>query len=158
MPAPVTTHDFLDICRKSGVVEESSLSEISGHSASSPMAAAKALIRTGAITKFQAGQLLAGKYKGLRFDRLKILDRIGSGGMGTVFLCEHLGLRKQVAVKVLPPDQAGDEGIRERFFREARAPRPSTIRTLFASTTRTPPAASITSSWSTSTGRTSRPS
>jgi serine/threonine protein kinase len=85
------------------------------------MAAAKALIRAGVLTKFQAGQLLAGKYKGLRFDRLKILDRIGSGGMGTVFLCEHLGLRKRVAVKVLPPDQAGDEGVRERFFREARA-------------------------------------
>jgi len=121
MPAPVTTHDFLDICRKSGVVEENNLSEISGHSASSPMAAAKALIRAGVLTKFQAGQLLAGKYKGLRFDRLKILDRIGAGGMGTVFLCQHLGLRKQVAVKVLPPDQAGDEGVRERFFREARA-------------------------------------
>src|SRR5262245_48883478 len=121
MPAPATTHDFLDVCRKSGVVEETSLSEISGHTASSPMAAAKALIRAGVITKFQASQLLAGKYKGLRFDRLKILDRIGSGGMGTVFLCQHLGLRKQVAVKVLPPDQAGDEGVRERFFREARA-------------------------------------
>jgi serine/threonine protein kinase len=121
MPAPATTSDFLEICRKSGVVEEGSLSAISGHSAATPMAAAKALIRSGALTKFQAGQLLAGKYKGLRFDRLKILDRIGSGGMGTVFLCEHLGLRKQVAVKVLPPDQAGDEAVRERFFREARA-------------------------------------
>jgi serine/threonine protein kinase len=121
MPAPVTLTDFLDVCRKSGVVEETALSALSGSTASSPMAAAKALIRTGAITKFQAGQLLAGKYKGLRFDRLKILDRIGAGGMGTVFLCEHLGLRKQVAVKMLPPDLAGDEGTRERFFREARA-------------------------------------
>jgi serine/threonine protein kinase len=121
MPAPATTSDFLEICRKSGVVEEDSLSTITGHAAANPMAAAKTLIRTGALTKFQAGQLLAGKYKGLRFDRLKILDRIGSGGMGTVFLCEHLGLRKQVAVKVLPPDQAGDEAVRERFFREARA-------------------------------------
>ena len=73
------------------------------------------------MTKFQAGRWLAGEYKGLRFDRLKILDKIGAGGMGTVFLCEHLGLRKQVAVKVLPPDQAGDEGVREHFFREACA-------------------------------------
>ncbi|HKB01824.1 MAG TPA: serine/threonine-protein kinase [Gemmataceae bacterium] len=121
MPAPTTIHDFLDVCRKSGVIEEESLTTITGPAASSPVAAAKALIRTGALTKFQAAQLLAGKYKGLRFDRLKILDRIGSGGMGTVFLCEHTGLRKQVAVKVLPPDQAGDEGTRERFFREARA-------------------------------------
>jgi eukaryotic-like serine/threonine-protein kinase len=121
MPAPATVSDFLDVCRKSGVVDESSLSTIAGPNTNSPMAAAKALIRSGALTKFQAGQLLAGKYKGLRFDRLKILDKIGAGGMGTVFLCEHLGLRKQVAVKVLPPDQAGDEGVRERFFREARA-------------------------------------
>jgi serine/threonine protein kinase len=103
------------------VVEEGSLSAITGSSASTPVAAAKALIRKGVLTKFQAGQLLAGKYRGLRFDRLKILDKIGAGGMGTVFLCEHLGLRKKVAVKVLPPDQAGDEGTRERFFREARA-------------------------------------
>ena len=121
MPAPATFNDFLDVCRKSGVVEESSLSAISGPAAATPVSAAKALIRTGALTKFQAGQLLAGKYRGLRFDRLKILDKIGAGGMGTVFLCEHLGLRKKVAVKVLPPDQAGDEGVRERFFREARA-------------------------------------
>src|SRR5262245_58694041 len=121
MPAPTTIHDFLDVCRKSGVIEEDSLTTITGPAASSPVAAAKALIRTGALTKFQAAQLLAGKYKGLRFDRLKLLDRIGSGGMGSVFLCEHTGLRKQVAVKVLPPDQAGDEGTRARFYREARA-------------------------------------
>jgi eukaryotic-like serine/threonine-protein kinase len=120
MPAPATTSDFFDVCRKSGVVEESSLSSITDH-AGSPVAAAKALIRAGVLTKFQAAQLLAGKYKGLRFDRLKILDRIGSGGMGTVFLCEHMGLRKQVAVKILPPDQADDAAVRERFQREARA-------------------------------------
>jgi serine/threonine protein kinase len=121
MPAPATFNDFLDVCRKSGVVEEDALTSICGPAAATPVSAAKALIRTGALTKFQAGQLLAGKYRGLRFDRLKILDKIGAGGMGTVFLCEHLGLRKKVAVKVLPPDQAGDEGVRERFFREARA-------------------------------------
>ncbi|HEX3147265.1 MAG TPA: serine/threonine-protein kinase [Gemmataceae bacterium] len=121
MPAPSTVSDFLDVCRKSGVIDESCLSTIQGPASASPVAAAKALVRAGKLTKFQAGQLLAGKYRGLRFDRLKILDKIGSGGMGTVFLCEHLGLRKKVAVKVLPPDQAGDEGVRERFFREARA-------------------------------------
>ena len=122
MPAPATFHDFLDVCRKSGVVEESSPV---GHQRARDRhprgARPRPCIRAGALTKFQADQLLAGKYKGLRFDRLKILDQIGAGGMGPVFLCEHLGLRRQVAVKVLPPDQAGDEAIRERFYREARA-------------------------------------
>src|SRR4051812_37653701 len=106
MSAPATVPDFLALCRKSGVVDEARLTALGGAAAETPVAAAKALIRVGALTKFQASQLLAGKYKLLKFDRLKLLDRIGSGGMGTVFLCEHTGLRKQVAVKVLPPDQA----------------------------------------------------
>jgi serine/threonine protein kinase len=121
MPAPTTVPEFFDLCLKSGIVEEAQLSSSSAHSTGNVVDAAKELVRTNVLTKFQASQLVTGKYKGLRFDRLKILDRIGAGGMGTVFLCEHTGLRKQVAVKVLPPEQAGDEGTRERFFREARA-------------------------------------
>lgn len=113
--------EFLDVCRKSGIVEEPHLTKLQGPAAASPVAAAKTLVRLGVLTKFQAAQLVAGKYKGLKFDRLIILEKLGSGGMGTVFLCEHTGLRKKVAVKVLPPEQAADEGTRERFFREARA-------------------------------------
>jgi eukaryotic-like serine/threonine-protein kinase len=121
MPAPTTGIEFLEICRKSDIVKESVIAEYSDGVYSSPIQIAKALVRTRELTKFQAAQLLAGKYKGLRFDRLIILDRIGAGGMGAVFLCEHTGLRKKVAVKVLPPEQAQDESARERFFREARA-------------------------------------
>lgn len=121
MSAPNSVQEFVELCLKSGVVDEEQLNILTKETPATPMVAAKTLIRVGALTKFQASQLLAGKYKGLRFDRLKILDRIGSGGMGTVFLCEHLGLKRNVAVKVLPPELAGDEGTRERFFREARA-------------------------------------
>jgi len=64
MPAPSTVTDFLDVCRKSGVVDETHLSGISGQGTATPVAAAKALIRKGILTKFQASQLLTGKWKG----------------------------------------------------------------------------------------------
>ena len=49
----------------------------------------------------------------------KILDRIGSGGMGVVYHAEDLRLRRSVALKFLSPAASGDETARERFLREA---------------------------------------
>ncbi len=50
-----------------------------------------------------------------------LTGRLGSGGMGVVFLGVHLGMAVEVAVKVLPPGlrDAGDERA-QRFLREAR--------------------------------------
>ncbi len=48
-------------------------------------------------------------------------QKIGSGGMGDVYLGEHRLLQKKVAVKVLPPDFSRDEEAIGRFFLEARA-------------------------------------
>src|SRR5262249_18856167 len=53
--------------------------------------------------------------------RYKVLDRIGLGGMGQVFLAEHREMRRRVALKVMPPDRTENQYARERFFREARA-------------------------------------
>ncbi len=56
-----------------------------------------------------------------RIGGFRLIKRIGSGGMGTVFLGEDEALGRLVAVKILSPDHApgGDRGA--RFFREARA-------------------------------------
>ena len=54
-------------------------------------------------------------------DRYRIVDRIGSGGMATVYRGEHQLLRKGVAIKILLPEVAVDHDMAARFEAEAVA-------------------------------------
>ncbi|MEZ4379712.1 MAG: serine/threonine-protein kinase [Nannocystaceae bacterium] len=54
-------------------------------------------------------------------DRYRLDRVLGEGGMGAVFVAEHLRLRKEVAFKIIRPEIAGDAKIAARFAREAMA-------------------------------------
>ncbi|MCH9685573.1 MAG: serine/threonine protein kinase, partial [Deltaproteobacteria bacterium] len=54
-------------------------------------------------------------------DRYQVQQVIGDGGMGSVFLAEHVTLRKKVALKVLHPELCRDQTHVDRFLQEARA-------------------------------------
>lgn len=58
---------------------------------------------------------------GCKLTHYKILEPIGSGGMGEVYLAEDESLGRQVALKVLPRDVLADENRLGRFQREANA-------------------------------------
>src|SRR5438445_13378198 len=53
--------------------------------------------------------------------RYRVVARIASGGMGEVFRAHDAVLGREVALKVLHPQFAGDRGFVDRFRREARA-------------------------------------
>ena len=54
-------------------------------------------------------------------DRFEILRILGKGGMGTVYLARDQRLERNVALKVLDPDERMSEETRLRFLREARS-------------------------------------
>src|SRR5262249_14050716 len=128
MAAPATIDELLDLSQKSGIVDKKGLDDYlerlrkEAAVPGEPEALAEAMVRDGLLTRFQAEQLLKGKWRNFLISgKFKLLERLGEGGMGAVFLCEHIRLRRRVALKVLPADQAKNPAVVERFEREARA-------------------------------------
>ena len=50
-----------------------------------------------------------------------ITAEIGHGGMGVVYTAQDPRLKRQVAIKLLPPDLTRDETAKQRFLQEAQA-------------------------------------
>ena len=64
-----------------------------------------------AAIRAQLGRVIDGRYR--------LIDPLGEGGMGAVYIAEHLGLKKEVALKIVRPEHAGNAGLAARFAREA---------------------------------------
>ena len=58
---------------------------------------------------------------GTQVSHYKIIEKIGAGGMGEVYLALDTKLDRRVALKFLPQDLSQDENCRKRFIREAQA-------------------------------------
>lgn len=58
---------------------------------------------------------------GTVIDKYEILQKIGEGGMATVYRARHLTLQREVALKILHPHLSSTSRNRQRFEQEARA-------------------------------------
>ncbi|XZE43123.1 serine/threonine protein kinase [Pirellulaceae bacterium SH467] len=125
----ITAERIQELIEKSRLVDAAPLQEAfdkvrakhSGSLPSDPVAVCKELEELGLITRWQSEKILQGKYKGFFLGRHKLLGHLGSGGMSSVYLAEHLGMRHKRAIKVLPKSKLGNNSYLERFQREAKA-------------------------------------
>src|SRR5436190_19694178 len=128
MPAPANVAEFLDLVRKSGLLPDARLDELidrhrdAGTLPQTTDHFAALLVREGLLTFFQAKQLKLGRYKRFTIGaKYRLLELIGAGGMGAVYLCEHTLMRRLVALNVLPVEKLEDPSSLERRYRQARA-------------------------------------
>lgn len=76
------------------------------------------LVQAGLLTKYQLERVLTGNTHGLVIGNYRILDRLGAGGMGIVYLGEHVMLNRRVAIKMLPIDDDCPQMMLDRFCAE----------------------------------------
>ncbi|MCH7689209.1 MAG: protein kinase, partial [Planctomycetes bacterium] len=127
MPVKPTVESFLSVLKRSGLVERDQLKRLfkrlkeQGMPLDDPQAIADALVSKDSLTRWQADKLLRGRYKGFFLGKYRLLSLLGKGGMSSVYLAEHLMMRRRCAVKVLPFKQVNKASSVARFHRESQA-------------------------------------
>lgn len=121
--AVIARDKLLDDVRRSGLVEEERLKVFLAEqdAESDAEALVKQLVEAGLLTSWQAEGLKAGKWRGYFLGKYRLLQPLGRGAMGSVYLAEHKVMRHRVAIKVLAQHLMTTPNIVERFEREARA-------------------------------------
>ena len=123
MNSSASLDPFLELVAKSGLLPPERLVRFAAPASPKPRdALAARLVADGLLTPYQARLLLNGWYRNFFIaEKYKILDLLGEGGMGRVYLCEQTVLERLVAVKQLQLDSEAIPGAAARFLREAVA-------------------------------------
>jgi serine/threonine protein kinase/FixJ family two-component response regulator len=77
-----------------------------------------ALVDANLLTTYQLDLIVAGKHERLRVGNYDILDKLGTGGTGTVYRARHRKMKRVVALKVLARNLCKDKSFVQRFQRE----------------------------------------
>ncbi|MEN6496057.1 MAG: serine/threonine-protein kinase, partial [Thermoguttaceae bacterium] len=117
-----TTQALLELLAKSELLSPEQLTECQETAllAEDVRAFVRILIEKGLITRWQAAQLLAGR-SSFFLGKYKLIELLGRGGMGGVFVAEHTTMNRRVALKIISKELGRDPASLERFLVEARA-------------------------------------
>lgn len=117
-----TAASFLEVLQKSKLLkgEQLDIARQLAETATDARALARALVQKELLNRWQAGQLLAGRTAFL-WGKYRLVDLLGRGGMGSVFLAWHTMMNRAVALKIISKELGKDAAALERFFTEARA-------------------------------------
>ncbi|QEG15978.1 protein kinase domain-containing protein [Gimesia maris] len=120
----ITLEKFISQLDESGVisaVEITAFQQSQSPAAESAEELGKLLVKHKKVTKLQVQLVYQGKGDRLLLGNYLILDKIGAGGMGDVYLAEHRRMERQVALKTLPAAMTRDTQSILRFHREVKA-------------------------------------
>jgi serine/threonine protein kinase len=81
-------------------------------------ALAEALVNTGMLTSFQMDAVQNRRPEKLKIGNYDLLDKLGTGGTGTVYKARHRRMKKLVALKLLSRSLCKDKTFVQRFQRE----------------------------------------
>ena len=117
-----TVDELLAVLEKSKLLNSEQLAEARRFAQESrdPTTLVRILVREKLVSRWQAAQLLAGRAS-FYLGKYKLIQLLGRGGMGSVFLAEHVTMNRRVALKIVPRHVGNDQASLERFFAEARA-------------------------------------
>jgi TolB-like protein/Tfp pilus assembly protein PilF len=112
---------FLDRASVDDSIRKEVLSIIASYQQSGDFLEAPAALSLLDPSTVPAAAAVAHLEPGTRLGPYKILEPLGSGGMGVVYRAEDVRLERTVALKIMPPSVACHAGARQRFEQEARA-------------------------------------
>jgi serine/threonine-protein kinase len=125
MSDPTILGEFLSLLERSRLLPDHqcqrAIERLQLRQLDTPVQAAHRLVAQGVLTRYQANRLLEGRRRGLFLDDYKILEILGSGGMGYLYSAEELSTGWKVALKVLSDRHRHHKGMLTRFQLEAEA-------------------------------------
>ncbi len=122
-----TSQEFVALLERSQLLDAELIGklkpQLEKHAQTEPKRVATTLLKNQIITEYQAKQLLVGKYKGFYLARYKLMELLGMGGMGRVYLAEQVSMERLVAIKLISLTKNKDQQKQAlaRFAREAKA-------------------------------------
>jgi serine/threonine protein kinase/CheY-like chemotaxis protein len=115
--------EFLQNLRDGGLLRSEEVDKVLGTLPGSAdgEAVADAFVTAGKLTSFQANAVRERRFDDLTIGHYRVLDRLGAGGMGTVYKALHPRMKRVVAIKVLSGAVGKSERHIQRFQREVEA-------------------------------------